>query len=61
MMLQLAVETFKKPITISCESGKIILSLNGRTWMGETLDQCITDMKQTFAIQYLENFEPIKE
>lgn len=33
------------------------ININGQVWTGQTMDQCVSDIKQSFAIQYLQDKE----
>lgn len=44
----------KHPIEIFTKTDKIVFKFNSREYSGDTLDQCIADVKQSLAIQYLE-------
>ena len=43
------------PVKMYSSDGKVVIEINKETWMGDTFDQCITDIKQSFAIKYLED------
>jgi hypothetical protein len=42
------------------EKSEAGICLDGKGWPGTTLDQSIADMKEHFAIKYLEQLEPKK-
>jgi hypothetical protein len=56
--LQMVAEKLKltkdNPINIYSNDSKCIVLINGQSWDGGTLDQCVSSIKQSFAIKYLE-------
>lgn len=59
--LQKIIETKKisiiEPLQMYEDGGKVIIKISGETWMEDTLDQCISSIKQSLAIKYLEKLE----
>lgn len=55
--IQKVMESFKEQICFDYTGVKVVLTLNGESWMGDTIDQCIVGMKETFAIRYLDQLE----
>lgn len=56
--LQLVSEKLKlgenNPIKIF-GTNKVTVIIEGQSWVGDTLDQCVANIKQSFAINYLED------
>lgn len=61
LFIQKIAEAYKvsdeNPIKIFTTDSKIVIVFKGRAWMADNLDQCVSDIKQTFAIQHLEQIE----
>lgn len=55
--LTLIAEALKTDIHIGSCAGIVCVKINGQSWTGITLDEAIANIKQSFAIKYLENFK----
>ncbi len=62
--IQLIIESYKlrsdKPIKIYHDGANVVVDINGKTWMDITLDGCIEKIKQSMAINYLEQLQAQK-
>lgn len=52
--LQLLIEAYKTELTMFSKDGVVYIKINGAQWEGHTLDQCVSSIKQSLAIKYLE-------
>ncbi len=59
--LQKIAETYKltkdNPIMLFTENGNVSIQFNATRYSGLTFDQCISDIKQSMAIMFLEQIE----
>ena len=49
--------TKDNPIMLFSENGNVCIQFNGKKYIGITFEQCVSDIKQSMAIMFLEQIE----